>query len=355
MTTFIPLDTRRILIRAVNWVGDAVMTTPAIGAIRARFPRAEITLLANPLVGQLFSPHPWVDQVITFYRKGIHQGIVGRFRLARELRQRDFDAVIILPNSFDSALVPWLAGIPVRLGRNSDGRGLMLTGRYSPDTTPPLCHEVEYYLNLVKHFSIPAPLNRLHLFTTEEEIQAADLRLAEQGVASHDFVLGVNPGAAFGSAKRWYPERFAEVAGRLATEWNARVVIFGGPSETDIADDISRRLDGACLNLAGKTSVRELMALIRRCNFFISNDSGPMHIAAAYARPLVAIFGSTDHATTSPFADNTTIVRAHVECAPCKLRECPTDHRCMKDVSADEVVSAARALRDSSGLRNPAQ
>jgi len=341
----IPSDIRRILIRAVNWIGDAIMTTPAIGAIRELFPQAEITLLANPLVGQLFSPHPWVDRVITFDRNGMHRGVTGRFRLAVELKKQAFDAAIILPNSFDSALVPWLARIPIRFGKSSDGRGLTLTGRYSPDTTPPLCHEVEYYLNLVRHFGIPVRSNRLRLFTTEEEGYIAERRLAEAGIGSKDFVLGINPGAAFGSAKRWYPERFAEVASRLAVEWNAKIVVFGGPKETDIAVEIYRHLDGNCLNLAGQTSVRELMALIKRCNFVISNDSGPMHIAAAFARPLVAIFGSTDHATTSPYAENTVIVRKNVDCAPCKLRECPIDHRCMTRVTTDAVVTAALELR----------
>jgi heptosyltransferase-2 len=159
-----------------------------------------------------------------------------------------------------------------------------------------------------------------------------------------DFVIGINPGAAFGSAKRWYPERFAEVARQLAQLRNAKIVIFGGPGETDIAAEIEQQLCGNCLNLAGKTSVRGLMALIRNCNLFITNDSGPMHIAAAFGVPLVAIFGSTDHATTAPYTERAVLVRKDIECAPCKLRECPTDHRCMTAVSADDVVQASLCL-----------
>ena len=334
----------KLLIRAVNWVGDAVMTTPAIGAVRESFPRAEITLLANPLVSQLFSPHQWVDRVITFDRNGAHKGIAGRFRLAAQLRKQAFDAAIILPNSFESALIPWLAGIPVRLGKTGDGRGFMLTGSYHPDERMPVVHEVEYYLDLVRHFGISGEAHVPHLTVTPAEDQGAALRLAGQGITADDFVIGVNPGAAFGSAKRWYPERFAEVAGRLAGAWNAKIIIFGGPGETDIADGIEQHLAGQCCNLAGKTNLRELMALIQRCNFLVTNDSGPMHIAAACGVPLVAIFGSTDHASTSPYTDKATIVRKEVECAPCKLRECPTDHRCMTLVSADDVVQAALQL-----------
>jgi heptosyltransferase-2 len=342
-----PLTTRKILIRAVNWVGDAVMSTPAIGNIRQSFPQAEITLLANPLVAQLFSPHEWVDRVMVFDRNGLHRGISGRIRLAAELRKQNFDAAIILPNSFDSALVPWLAGIPFRMGKCSDGRSLLLTHRYNPAAITPARHEVEYYLDLVRSCGLTGDVAVPKLFvTSDEELEAAAL-LDSSGIQADDFVIGINPGATYGSAKRWYPDRFADVARRLADEWSARIVIFGGPGETGIADEIEGHLQGVCLNLAGKTNLRELMALIRRCDFFITNDSGPMHIAAAFDVPLVAVFGSTDHATTSPYTKRAVIVRKNVECAPCKLRECPTDHRCMTEVTADAVVRAAFALLDN--------
>lgn len=344
---------QRILVRAVNWVGDAVMTTPAIGAIRESFPQAEIVLLANPLVSQLFSPHPWVDRVITFDRNGAHRGVRGKLRLASELRREAFDAAIILPNSFDSALVPWLAGIPVRLGKSSDGRGLMLTGRYRPDERAPGGHEVEYYLGLVKHFGISGKATVPYLATTPVEDAEAAALLAAHGIQPGDFVLGVNPGAAYGSAKRWYPERFAAVARQLVTQENAKVVIFGGPGEADIATEITQHLEGTCLNLAGTTTVRGLLALVRRCSLFITNDSGPMHIAAAFGVPLVAIFGSTDHATTAPYTDRAVIVRKDIDCAPCKLRECPTDHRCMTAVTADDVVRAAEQLLATTSTRTP--
>lgn len=347
MTVYNGTNIRKILIRAVNWVGDAVMTTPAIALIRQHFPQAKISILANPMVGEIFSHHNWVDQVITFDRKNRHKGGLGRFRLAQELRKESFDMAIILPNSFDSALVPWLAGIPVRLGKSSDGRGFMLTGRYRPAKGKPVIHEVGYYLNLVRHFGISGQTVNPCIFTTANEDSLAAERLAAYGIAADDMLIGINPGAAFGSAKRWYPERFTEVAQRLAEKWSARIVIFGGPAETEIAADIKNRFDGNAFNLAGKTTVRELMALIKRCNFFITNDSGPMHVAAAFGVPLTAIFGSTDHATTSPYTDKAVIVRKDVHCAPCKLRECPTDHGCMTAVTANDVVEASIKLMAS--------
>lgn len=340
-------DIHRILIRAVNWVGDAVMTTPAIGLIRQHFPQAEITVLANRMVGEVFSHHEWVDRVIMFDRKGRHKGISGRFRLSLELRKESFDMAVILPNSFGSALVPWLAGIPVRLGKSSDGRGFMLTGRYLPAKETAVIHEVGYYLDLVRHFGFSGQIEKPGIFTTPEEDSDAAGKLAAHGISADDILIGINPGAAFGSAKRWYPERFAEVARRLAAEWSARTIIFGGPSETEIAADIEKRLSGDGVNLAGKTTVRELMALIKRCNFFVTNDSGPMHLAAAFGVPLAAIFGSTDHATTSPYTDKAVIIRKDVPCAPCKLRVCTADHECMTAVTADDVVEASIRLMAS--------
>ena len=344
MKTINPSLVGRILIRGVNWIGDAVMTTPAIGAVREQFPAAEITLLANPLVAELFSPHDWVDRVVVFDRKGRHHGIGGRIRLAAELRQQRFDLAVILPNSFDSALVPWLAGIPHRLGKRSDGRGWLLTHRYSATNETPGRHEVRYYIDLLAHFGISGRATAPYLVTTPAEDADAAALLAAHGIEGGNFVLGINPGATFGSAKRWYPERFAQVARRLAAEWKARVVIFGGPDETGIAAEIEQHMAGTCLNLAGRTTVRNLMALIRRCDFFITNDSGPMHIAAAFGIPLVAIFGPTDHTGTAPYSDRAVVVRKEIDCAPCKLRECPSDHRCMTMVTADDVVAAAMGL-----------
>jgi heptosyltransferase-2 len=237
-----------------------------------------------------------------------------------------------------------LAGIPVRLGKSSDGRALLLTGCYRPEVHVSSCHEVEYYLSLVRHFGASGQASEPFLATTAAEDHQAATLLAEHGIQADDFLLGINPGAAFGSAKRWYPDRFADVARQLATQKNAKVVIFGGPGEADIAAEIEQNLAGNCLNLAGSTSLRGLMALIRNCRLFITNDSGPMHIAAAFGVPLVAIFGSTDHATTAPYTDRAAIVRKDIECAPCKLRECPTDHRCMNEVTAADVVAASQQL-----------
>lgn len=271
-------------------------------------------------------------------------------RLARMLAKEQFELAIMLPNSFDSALIPWLARIPVRIGKASDGRSLLLTHRFRPCEADKTLHEVDYYLELLRAFGITGTVSEPYLTTTAEEDRDAALLLAEHGISVSDLVLGINAGASFGSAKRWYPERFAGVAASLAESWAAQVILFGGPDEQELVGAIQQELGGRCLNLAGKTTVRQLMALIKRCNFLVSNDSGPMHIAAAFGVPLVAIFGPTDHTGTAPFSNKAVIVRQETDCAPCKLRACPTDHRCMSAIAVDDVVQAAEQLWKSRGV-----
>ena len=340
-------EVRKILVRAVNWLGDAVMTTPALGAIRASFPNAHITLLANPLVARMFTPHEAVDQVVVYDKQGVHAGLAGRLKLAAQLRGGGFDLAILLQNAFDAALIAWLARIPRRIGYKSDGRGLLLTRGVAVTAAARQLHHVDYYLTMLAACGITGGERKLRLTVTPQEEEAAAVLLADAGVAAGDFLLAINPGAAYGAAKRWYPERFAEVAQALSARWGAKVLITGGPGERAIAGDIAAALGGNCLNMAGRTDVRMLMALLKRCDFLVTNDSGPMHIAAAFGVPLVAIFGSTDHTTTSPFSGRAVVVRKETDCAPCLLRECPTDHRCMTAVTASDVVAAALELRQS--------
>lgn len=338
---------QKILVRSTNWLGDAVMTTPAIGAIRESFPSARISLLANPQVAEMFLRHADVDEVIVYDRRGRHGGFRGKFRIAAELRERKFDLAILLQNAIDAAIITFLAGIPKRMGYRTDGRGFLLTHGCPVTPETGRLHHVDYYLAMLGTYGITTSVKRQRLTVTPEERESVDELLSVNGISKSDFVLGVNPGATYGSAKRWYPDRFAAVADRLSAEWGARVVVTGGPGEADIAADIERNMTYPCLTMAGKTTVRELMALIERCDFFISNDSGPMHMAAAFDVPVVAVFGPTDHTTTSPFSSKMVIVRKETDCAPCMLRECPTDHRCMTAVTVEDVVTAARELRNS--------
>jgi len=334
-----------LLLRATNWLGDAVMTTPAVSALRRAYPRARIVLLAKPMVAELFRYHPDVDEVMVYERPGRHDGAIGKVRMAAELRRRRFDAALLLQNAFDAALLSFLARIPERAGYATDGRWILLTHpvRVAPDILAR--HEVEYYLHLLERLGIPRPESpSLRVAVTEDERAAMASLLERRGINRGKPVLAINPGATYGSAKRWYPDRFAAVADALSEEWGAGVVVLGSAAEAPLAGEIEAEMRRPPVNLAGRTTVREMMALLSLSSFLVSNDSGPMHIGAALGVPLVAIFGPTDWRRTSPWASRSRIVRGNVDCSPCMLRECNRGHECMLGVTAEMVIDAARGL-----------
>jgi heptosyltransferase II len=252
-----------LLVRATNWLGDAVMTTPALAAVREGFPDARIVLLARPLVAELFRHHPDVDEVMVYELPGRHEGALGRLRLAGEVRRRRFDGALLLQNAFDAALIAFLGRIPERAGYPTDGRRILLT---LPVPLPPGIlerHEVEYYLCLLDGMGIPRPVPAaLKLAVTEEEREAMATRLAFLGIERGASIVTINPGATYGSAKRWYPDRFAAVADTLSGEWGAGVVVVGSTAEAPLAGEIETAMRNPPVNLAGKTTVRELMALL---------------------------------------------------------------------------------------------
>lgn len=335
---------RRILVRVTNWIGDAVMNTPALAAIRATFPHAEIVLVANPLVAELFIHHPCCDRVLIYDKKGKDKGIVGLMRFSAILRKERFDMAILLQKAVEAAIIAWLARIPVRIGYKTDGRGLLLSHGRTFDAHIQNQHHVYHYLHLLKSFGIDIKDHEQVLQLTQAETAWANKLLAEEKW------VAINPGAAYGSAKRWLPERFAEVGDRVAKQYGFNILLIGGPAEADIGAEIEQLMHVKPLNLIGKTTVREMMALVSLVRLMVTNDSGPMHIAAAFKRPIVAIFGSTDHKTTHPYGTDHCIVRKEFDCAPCLLRQCPIDHRCMVAVTVDDVMTAIAELESETGV-----
>ena len=334
-----------LLVRATNWLGDAVMTTPALAGVREAFPDARIVLLARPLVAELFRHHPDVDEVMVYERPGRHEGALGRLRLAGELRRRRFDGALLLQNAFDAALIAFLGRVPERAGYPTDGRRILLT--LPVPLTPGILkrHEVEYYLCLLDGLGIPRPVPAsLKLTVAEEEKEALATRLALLGIERGAPIVAINPGATYGSAKRWYPDRFAAVADALSAEWGAGVVVVGSTAEAPLAGEIGAAMRTPPVNLAGKTTVRELMALLSLSSFLVTNDSGPMHIGAAFGVPLVAIFGPTDWRRTSPWTFHAKVVRVDIDCSPCRDRTCDRGHECMLGVTPEMVIDAARQL-----------
>jgi heptosyltransferase-2 len=345
MNPFSSSPPQRLLVRAVNWLGDAVMTTPALAAIRSAFPETRIVVVARPLVAELLRFHPAIDELVVYDSKGEHSGGLGRLRMAKELRRHRLDAAILLQNAFDAALLAFLAGIPERAGYATYGRRILLSRPVSVTEEVLSLHHVEYYLRLLAELGISRTETiSLTLGVSGEERAAMRYRLASLGIPVGKRIVGINPGATYGSSKRWYPDRFADVADALSEEWDASVVLMGSVPEMPLSNEIEVAMRHAPVNLAGRTTVRELMALLSECFFLVTNDSGPMHIAAAFDIPIAAIFGPTDWNKTSPWTDRARVVRVDVDCSPCRLRECDRGHECMLGITPVMVVDAARGL-----------
>ncbi len=327
------MDFSRILIRATNWVGDAVMCVPALSAIRERFPRARIAILAKPWVADLYRRESFADEVILY-------NPASRWKMAGQLRAHRFDCAILLQNAFDAALIAWLARIPIRIGYNRDGRALLLTQAVPvPKRGESPRHQRFYYLELLRRANI---IDRL---PESPAIRLTPIPSLDRKRALVTRIIGISPGAAYGTAKQWLPERFAEAARKLATTRNASIALFGSQSERPLCAQVAAMLTGHDVtNHAGETTLAQFIELASQCELFLTNDSGAMHIASALGVPTVAIFGATDDAATGPTGAQARVVRQPVECSPCLLRECPIDHRCMTRVSADRVVREASQI-----------
>ena len=323
------------------------MCEPALRGLRRLFPDAQIALLVKPAVADLFTGHPALTRVLIYDSKGRHAGFFGKWALAEQLRRQSFDLAVLFQNAFEAAFLTFLAGVPRRYGYATDGRSLLLSNPVAVPDRSALTHQVRYYWDLLKPLGLTGDPPAPELVVSPEEEQAMAGRLAQGGFTANDVVVGINPGSTYGGAKRWLPERYAEATERLcrtireSRNQQVGVVIFGAKGEERLGQDIAARLSSPSLVLSGATTIRELMAALKRCAMLLTNDTGPMHIASAFQVPLVAIFGPTDWRTTSPFGSAHAIVRQPVDCAPCLLRECPIDHRCMTRVTVDQVYDAA--------------
>jgi heptosyltransferase-2 len=293
---------------------------------------------ANPVVSELMTPHPFCDRVIVYDKRGAHNGVGGLWRFCRLLARERFDLAFLFQNAIEAAIIVKLAGIKTRVGYNTDGRGILLTHPVRVSAKARTLHHSKYYLNMAAELGIPPVVQELRLQCTDEEKSWAC------NILGRGRWVAMNPGAAFGSAKRWYPERFARVADELAAGFGYKPLLVGGPGEAGIGYEIETRMRSVPLNLIGRTSVRQLMAVLASVDLVVTNDSGPMHIAAAFDRPIAALFGPTDHCATSPLCTRFTLIRKETACAPCLKRQCPTDHHCMADIAVQDVLEAVSAL-----------
>jgi len=336
----------KILIRATNWVGDAIMALPALREVRKRFPDAGIAIVAQPYVADIYRDQEICEQLIPYDPKGLHAGLPGRERLATEIRAQKFDVALLLQNAFDAAWLAWRAKIPERIGYARDGRSFLLTKAVPvPRNGEIPAHEKFYYLELLRRAgwldSVPDE-SFIGLCVPEEKRSRAGEFLRKAGVRPDAVRIAVAAGASYGSAKCWPPSRFAEVANCLQSEADADVILFGTAAEACVSAAISAEMRRPPIDLTGKTAIADLPALLSKCHLFIGNDSGAMHVAAAVGLPIVAVFGPTDPSGTAPVTPRCCIVQQKPYCSPCFLRRCPTDHRCMTAITADVVHAAAR-------------
>jgi heptosyltransferase-2 len=332
---------KKILVRSTNWIGDAIMTTPAVRTIRQNFPEAEISMLAQPWMADVFAASPHVDKIIFYQKKGEHRGLSGMLRLSRLLKTMHFDMAILLQNAFEAALLAKMAGIPVRAGYQRDARSLLLNHGVPIREEIRRKHQVYYYQALLEDLGLTCGSNELFLQLADKDMDFA--RKFRKGLGAGP-VIGINPGAAYGPAKCWPAERYGQLAAGLHRENGAKFMVFGTVADRETIDVITGYGTGYIRGLAGKTTLGQAMALISICDAFVTNDSGLMHVGAATGTPLVAIFGSTDAVATGPFSDRAVVVQKELDCRPCLKKNCKSDFRCMLDISVAEVGRAVRGL-----------
>ena len=364
---------RRILVRGTNWLGDAVMTTPALLRLREKFPDAHIALLTPEKLRDLWLAHPTVNEIIS---PAPGENV---FSVGRKLRAGNFDLALVLPNSPRSALEVWLAGIPQRISYARPWRNWFLTQTVAsrpgamkmrkrsvgeikvlirgtgfqpvnhPNTgqrpvPPSSVHQIHEYLHLVAALGASREPVPPQLVVTAGEIEAVRKKFGLSEIERPLF--GLNPGAEYGPAKRWPVDKFIAAAREIQQRTNCTWLVFGGQADVDIANRIESAISSpptAILNLAGKTSLRELMGLLKICRVLLTNDSGPMHVAAALGTPVVVPFGSTSPELTGPGLPGdpqNRVLKSDAPCAPCFLRECPIDYRCLNGISVQQVVEA---------------
>ncbi|PYV17821.1 MAG: lipopolysaccharide heptosyltransferase II [Acidobacteria bacterium] len=343
-------EPKKIMVRSANWVGDAVMSIPALEALRKRFPEAEIVMVVKPWVSELYWYHPAINRQIVYDADGKHRGRHGFRELLKNLRGERFDMAILFQNAFHAAWMAWRAEIPRRIGFARGGRSGLLTDAVLPPPRAAYRHQAYDYIQLLFRAGLIAASDPVSsweepmLKLTDAERTWAERQLKALGLGGRRYLIGIHPGASFGPAKRWLPERFAALADRLVGALGADVLIFGSADEKPLAEQIAEAMRHSPLVVAGQTSLRQMMALFGQCCLAITNDSGPMHVAAGLGLPLVAIFGSTDERSTGPLSPRARVVKARVECSPCGLRVCPVDFRCMRGVTAEDAHRVALEL-----------
>lgn len=350
---------KRVVVRGTNWVGDAVMTVPALRELRRLFPTAHITLATRPWATELFAGVDFLDDLLVYDRRGISSVIPQ----IREWRSRRFDLAVLFQNAFEAALIPAFARVPVRVGYATEGRGFLLTNPLTLPEWRSSKHESYYYLNIISELERIFYGNKRDIddYQPAAALQISAVRqaagldfLRAQNLNTGRMIVALCPGSINSRAKRWPAERFAAL-GDLLIESQTQVLLLGSPEELDVSLEVASLMRHKPLVLTGKTSLAQAVEILTAVDLLITNDTGPAHIAAALGRPTLVIFGPTNPVTTRPFSPLAELVRHPPDCAPCMLRDCPIDHRCMTAISPEDVFARAQAMLRNSSRTSPSQ
>ncbi len=337
---------RNILIKEVNWLGDIIMSLPALRAVRHGFPSARLTVLAKRDLASIFDGATWIDEVIPYSVAPGMSGIADRVRIVAEIRRRDFDLAILFPNSFESALWAAMARVPRRVGYATDARRLMLTIHARPGTAAIRSHQAHYWLEMVRAtVGIEGDADDFALKVHEPNAEKMRAWLASNRKRNSGKLIALAPGAAFGPAKEWSADHYATLIDLLADRYGAECVMLGAPAECPRCEEIAQRSRTGAIVAAGSTNAGELAALLSLCDGFAGNDSGAMHVSAAVGRPTVGIFGSTNPLRTGPMGASSHALWRHLDCSPCLKRTCRFGHyNCLREISAQDVANSLAEL-----------
>jgi len=338
-----------LAVRCPNWVGDIVMATPAFDCLRRNLPGTRIVAVLKRNAQGIVKDSPWFDALVD----GNDKSWAGLRRMREQLKALAPEAAILLTNSMRSALTMRLSGIRKIYGYRRQWRDLLLTGGPSASRNGKIVPTPmgEYYLEICRWLGFDLPQRpKPTLFIGEQLRRRGDSLLAKYGIVESDLLVGLNPGASFGSSKCWPAEHFAELAKLCEKNLQAKVILFSGPGEEDIAQAILARTHGEIIDTrADQVDLELLKPLVKRCNLFITNDTGPRHYAVAFEVPVVVIMGPTDPRYTNANLERTVVVRKELDCSPCHRRVCPRQHECMRDIRPAEVFAAAERLVSGHG------
>jgi heptosyltransferase-2 len=355
-----------LIMHTGGWIGDMILLTPALRCLKEKFPDCRMTMLILPLVSELMSRNPYIDEVMVYDKNKSQKGFQQMRRMADELRSKDFDTAIILhPNSVKSAILAYMAGIPERIGTKLIGNNLFLTTKVKQRRN---IHEVERYLDIISVVAGTGFDDKLEFWGIEQnnedfadevfksplpprgikgDLKAGNSSLTHIKLKSHQFIVGFNVSTTW-QTKMWRVERFARLAEMLNNQYGAIIILTGGKPDSQLSKKIMELASGSdkyIIDLTGKTTLWQLGAIIKRCNLYITCDSGPMHISAALNTPTIALFGPTDPVRHRPYGDGHIVIKKDMKCSPCYKRECKyKSFACMEAIKVEDVVKSVRSM-----------